>query len=63
MIVHDTEARLLFARERASLLANEMRTARRAKEAEPRRSAPEMSTGLFSRLREQRRLSSGMRPA
>jgi hypothetical protein len=55
MICHDSEARLLFARERANLLASEMRVVRHAANAEPRRSALRRSTALLARLRKERR--------
>ena len=55
MICHDSEALLLFARERADLLANEMQAARHAANAEPRRSALRRSTALLTRPRQERR--------
>jgi hypothetical protein len=48
MNVYESEARLLFARERADLLASEMRAARRT---QPSRSVFSRSTGFLARLR------------
>jgi hypothetical protein len=55
MICHDSEARLLLARERADVLANEMRAGRYAANADPRRSVLRNSTALLARLRQERR--------
>ena len=51
MDCYNSEARLLFARERANLLANEMRAARRPANTRPSGSALRRSARLLARLR------------
>jgi len=55
MIYHDTEARSLFARERAELLASEMRAARGPANVEPSGSRRRRLIALLAHLRQQRR--------
>jgi hypothetical protein len=52
MIYHDTEARLLLARERANMLAADVQPARLAPDAKPRESVGGRSTALLARLRQ-----------
>ena len=55
MIYPDPEARSLFARERAELLASEMRAARRSASVEASRSCPSRLGMRLARLGRQRR--------
>jgi hypothetical protein len=51
MIYHDSETRSLLARERAELLAHEMRAARRPAGVESNGSRPHPVRALLTRLR------------
>ena len=63
MIYPDNEARSLFARERAELLASEMRAARRSASVEGSRSRPRRLGMWLARLGQQRREKQHEAPA